>query len=82
MRIDYYNFIDEDFGEVKMEYCPETKNLVLGGELVIRNTPGDFDEEMVFSAWDTFKLHYNSYGFVIVDYDKIPEMEDLFGEDY
>ena len=80
MRIDYYNFIDEDFGEVKMEYCPETKNLVLNGDLVIRNTPDDFDEERVFSAWDTFKLHYNSYGFVIVDYDQIPEMENYYEE--
>lgn len=77
-----YTFIDEDFGEVKIEYSPETKNLVLDGDLVIRNTPSDFDENMVFLAWNTFKNHYNSYGFVCVDYEQIPEIENLYGEDY
>ena len=77
-----YTFIDEDFGEVKMEYSPETKNLVLDGDLVIRNTPSDFDENMVFLAWNTFKNHYNSYGFVCVDYEQIPEMENHYGEEY
>ena len=77
-----YFFMDEDFGEVKVEYSPETKNLVLNGDLVITNTPEDFDEEMVFLGWETFKLHYNSYGFVIINYDQIPEMENFYGEEY
>lgn len=75
------SFIDEDFGEVKMEYCPETKNLVMD-TLVLRNTPIDFDKEMVFYSWNIFKLHYNSYSSVVIDYDKIPEMENYYGEDY
>ena len=77
-----YFFMDEDFGEVKVEDSPETKNLVLNGDLVITNTPEDFDEEMVFLGWETFKLHYNSYGFVIINYDQIPEMENFYGEEY
>lgn len=75
-------FFDEDFGEVKMEYSPETKSLVLNGELFILNTPNDFDEDMVFYAWDTFKCHYNTYGLTWIQYEQIPEMENLYGEDY
>ena len=71
-----YRFFDEDFGDVKMEYCPETKNLVMDS-LVIRNTPSDFDNEMIVFAWDSFKRHYNSYGFVVINYEDIPNMENI-----
>lgn len=75
-------FMDEDFGEVKMEYSPETKNLVINGELIITNTPEEFDEEMVMYSWDIFKVHHNSYGFVCINYDQIPEMENYYVESY
>jgi hypothetical protein len=69
-------FIDEDFGEVNMDLSKETGTMVIA-DLEITNIPNDYDEDMIFRAWNIFKINYASYGSMCIDYNQISQMEQI-----
>ena len=82
-KMKYYvcSIKDEDYGRVDCFYYPNTKFFMCGNDLVIKDTPEDWTEDMIQEAWSTYRRHSNTYGYMVVDYDQIPELEQILSQE-
>lgn len=82
-KMKYYvcSIKDEDYGRVDCFYNPNTKLFMCGNDLAIMNTPEDWTEDIIQEAWSTYRRHSNTYGYMVVDYDQIPELEQILSQE-
>ena len=64
---------DNDFGDVEVKYCPESKNITADG-LTISEVPADYSNEVIMKAWRFFKTNYYNYGVVGATYDYFKDL--------